>query len=326
MNILFLGLSITSSWGNGHATTYRGLMRELAARGHNVLFLERDVPWYAMNRDLPIPPYGRTELYAGPDDLRDRFITEIREADVTVVGSYVTLGKLRNGDYEYLRPDLIPQYNLYLSFSGGPVLETIKRVYGSPMARPFYCSVDPSLYFPERCETKYDLGYMGTYSDDRQPPLEELMLNTARRWKRGRFIVAGPLYPEGVHWPKNVKRIEHLPPAGHRDFYNIQRFTLNITRADMIRAGYSPSVRLFEAAACATPVISDYWTGLAEFFQPGRDILVSRSTEETLACLRIPEEQRIEIGVHARKRILSTHTAGRRAEELERYIGEALQS
>lgn len=350
MKIVILGLSITSSWGNGHATTYRGLMRELDARGHDVLFLERDVPWYALNRDLPLPPYGRTVLYAGREELEDRFATEIRNADLAVVGSYVpegvavgewvirttrgvrafydidtpvTLEKLRTGDFQYLRPDLVSRYDLYLSFSGGPVPGIIEGTYGSPMARPFYCSVDPEMYYPEQRESEYDLGYMGTYSDDRQPPLEELMLQTARKWRHGRFVVAGPLYPSTLRWPKNVRRIEHLAPAAHREFYNRQRFTLNITRADMIRAGYSPSVRLFEAAACGTPIISDSWEGLSDFFLPGRDILVSRSAGETLEYLRMEDEQRVEFGIRARRRILAAHTAAHRAAELERYVQDA---
>ncbi|MFN3649262.1 MAG: glycosyltransferase [Armatimonadota bacterium] len=354
MRIVILGLSITSSWGNGHATTYRGLVRELAARGHDLLFLERDVPWYAENRDLPHPPYGTTRLYSNLDALRDEWRDAVREADLVVVGSYVpqgvevgewvlgtargatafydidtpvTLAKLERGDYEYLTPSLISRYDAYLSFSGGPILQRIEREYGSRMARPLYCSFDPELYTPEPRELRWDLGYMGTYSDDRQPPLDRLMLQAAAAWGEGRFVVAGPQYPESIAWPANVQRIEHLPPAEHRAFYNEQRFTLNITRADMIRAGYSPSVRLFEAAACAVPIISDYWDGLGSFFELGRELLVSSSPEETLRYLReIPEEERRAIGERARERVLSTHTAAHRAAELEGYALELLET
>ncbi len=350
MKIIFLGLSITSSWGNGHATTYRGLVRELDSRGHEILFLERDVPWYAPNRDLPIPPYCRTELYTCLEELEDRFTPEIRGADLVVVGSYVpegidvgewvfrttrgvrafydidtpvTLEKVREGVCDYLNPESIPRYDLYLSFSGGPVLNVLEKKFGSPMAKPFHCSVDPDMYFPETRKPEYDLGYMGTYSNDRQPPLEELMLRPARKWNKGRFVVAGPLYPDTVRWPKNVRRVEHLSPEMHREFYNGQRFTLNITRADMIRAGYSPSVRLFEAAACATPVISDFWPGLDDFFTPGRDILVASRAEDTLKYLQLPDEKRAAIGKNARRRILAGHTSAHRAVELERYVLEA---
>lgn len=350
--IVILGLSITSSWGNGHATTYRGLVRELDRRGHDVLFLERDVPWYSANRDLPTPPYGRTELYASLADLDERFRDVVRTADAVIVGSYVpegiavgewvlesagkatafydidtpvTLAKLERGDTEYLAPELIPRYGAYFSFTGGPTLQRLEREFGSPMARPLYCSFDPGLYYPEPAETRWDLGYMGTYSDDRQPPLERLMLEPARLWDRGRFVVAGPQYPATIAWPGNVQRIEHLPPTEHRRFYNQQRFTLNITRADMIRAGYSPSVRLFEAAACGIPIISDCWEGLDQFFEPGREILLARSAQDTLRCLReLPEPERCAVGARARERVLATHTAAHRAAELEGYLGELL--
>ncbi len=353
LDIVILGLSITSSWGNGHATTYRGLLREAEARGHRVLFLERDVPWYAENRDLPRPPYARVELYESLDELRDRFAAAVRRADAVVVGSYVpdgvevgkwvvetaggmtafydidtpvTLAKLRRGDHEYLTPALIPCYDLYLSFTGGPTLRHLEVQYGSPRARPLYCSVDPDLYAPEARATAYDLGYMGTYSADRQPPLGRLLVEPARRWPAGRFAVAGPQYPEEIDWPAGIERIDHLPPSEHARFYNSQRFTLNVTRADMVQAGYAPSVRLFEASACATPIISDYWEGLETFFTPDEEILISRSPEDTLRYLQeLPDAARRRIGERARARVLAEHTNARRAEELERYLLQVLE-
>ena len=353
LNIVILGLSITSSWGNGHATTYRGLVRELSRRGHAIAFLERDVPWYAANRDLPHPPHGETHLYQNLDELRDSHTARIRDADVVIVGSYVpegvavgdwvqqtargvtafydidtpvTFAKLERGDTEYLAPHLIPQYQLYLSFCGGPFLRQIEQQYGSPQARSLYCSVDPDLYYPETAPVaEWDLGYMGTYSIDRQPGLERLLLEPARQWPTGQMVVAGPQYPADVDWPPNVQRIEHLPPAAHRQFYNSQRFTLNLTRADMIRVGYSPSVRLFEAAACGTPIISDYWVGLETIFEPGYEILVANSAQEVLHYLRhLPEAERQQICDRARQRVLSAHTAAHRAAELEQYLQTAV--
>jgi spore maturation protein CgeB len=351
LRIVILGLSITSSWGNGHATTYRGLVRELSARGHDVLFLERDVTWYADNRDLARPPYCEIELYDGFSDLKERFSDEVRDADLVVVGSYVpegvrlgawvtqrargltafydidtpvTLDKLAHGDWEYISPELIPRFQLYLSFTAGPTLALLENRYGSPMARALYCSADAALYHPERRRRKWDLGYLGTYSRDRQPTLETLMLEPARRWRKARMVVAGPLYPRGVRWPRNVRRVDHLPPVRHRSFYNAQRFALNITRSDMVRLGWSPSVRLFEAAACATPVISDHWAGLNTIFKPGHEILVSSSPEDTLRFLReIPDDVRAEIGRQARQRVLSEHTAAHRARELETHVLDA---
>lgn len=354
MNIVFLGLSLTSSWGNGHATTFRGLLRGLTTLGHDGLFLERDLPWYAENRDLPRPPYGRTEIYSSLDDLAERFTDAVREADAVVVGSYVpegiavgdwvlgaargltafydidtpvTLAKLERGACDYLRADQIPAYALYLSFAGGPALTLLEQQYGSPRARALYCAVDPELYFPEAAPPGYDLGYMGTYSDDRQPPLDRLLLEPARRWPEGRFAVAGPQYPDSIVWPPNVARTQHLAPAQHRAFYGSQRWTLNITRADMVALGWSPSVRLFEAAACGVPMISDFWEGLGEFFEIGTEIVVARSPEDTLRALRdIPEPERQDIGARARARVLAAHTSAHRAAELEHYLQETQQT
>ena len=347
LRIVILGLSITSSWGNGHATTFRCLVRGLTERGHDVLFLERDVPWYAAHRDLPCPPWGRTELYGSLAELKEHHRAAVREADLVITGSYVpdgvavgewvvrtasgitafydidtpvTLAKLERGDNEYVNPDLVARYDLYLSFTGGPTLERLEKQYESPCARVLYCSVDPDAYYPETAPLRWDMGYLGTWSADRQPALEALMLAPARMLPQQRFVVAGPLYPPEIAWPANVDRIEHLAPGDHRRFYSSQRFTLNVTRADMVRAGWSPSVRLFEAGACATPIISDCWPGLDELFEPGREILIAHSAAEAHAMLcRIPEDERQEIGARARARVLRSHTYAHRAEELERY-------
>ena len=348
MKIVILGLSLTSSWGNGHATTFRGLVRELSARGHDILFLERDLPWYADNRDLPHPPWGRTELYDTVTELQSNYAGEVGSADAVIVGSYVpdgiaigqwvqdtarglrafydidtpvTLAALGRGDCAYLMPALIPRYDLYLSFAGGPTLTRLEEQYYSPCAKPLYCSVDPDLYFPETRPVDYDLGYMGTYSADRQPPLDTLLLEPARRWPKGRFAVAGPQYPDTVVWPANVSRTEHLPPEQHRAFYNAQKFTLNITRADMIAMGYAPSVRLFEAAACGVPIISDDWDGLDTFFQIGSEILTAQAAEDVLTILQeTPDSLRNLMAAQARRRVLESHTAAHRAAELEAYL------
>ena len=350
MKIVILGLSITSSWGNGHATTYRSLVRALARRGHAVSFFERDVPWYAENRDLPQPPYCRTHLYDSIAALRGQAVTEMATADLTVLGSYVPQGRevadivlecaggvsafydidtpvtvaaLERDGAEYIDRRHVPEFDLYLSFTGGPILEQLGTRFGAQRPRPLYCSVDPELYFPRDQPPAWDLGYLGTYSADRQPAVSRLLLEPASAWPLGRFVVAGPQYPETMVCPPNVERIEHLAPDGHRDFYTRQRFTLNVTRQDMIAAGYSPSVRLFEAAACGTPIISDRWTGLDTFFEPGREILLAARAAEVLVWLReLPEDERAAMGRRARDRVLAAHTADHRARELEACVAE----
>src|SRR4051812_7667201 len=333
MKVVLLGLSVTSSWGNGHATNFRGLMSALDARGHDVLFLERDVPWYAEHRDLPAPPYGTTSLYSSLADLRERHATDVAEADVVVVGSYVpdgievggwvqqtargvkafydidtpvTLAALDRGSCEYLTKELVPGFDLYLSFTGGPTLDRIERQLGSPRARAFYCLVDADAYAPRDLPRTWDLGYLGTYSDDRQPTLDALLLEPARRTPQRSYVVAGPQYPDDIAWPANVERIDHLPPAEHPGFYNAQRLTLNVTRADMVAAGWSPSVRLFEAAACGVPVVSDRWDGLDAFFRPGTEILIADNAEEVLQHMRaMDDERRAEMGAAARARVVA---------------------
>ena len=344
LRIAVLGLSLSSSWGNGHATTWRALLRALAARGHDILFLERDRAWYAQNRDLPNPDFCRFFLYDKLTDLA-RWRSDIEAADLTIIGSYVpdgieaarlvrpwaqclafydidtpvTLAQLRAGDCAYLDAAFIPHYDLYLSFTGGPTLRLLEDRYGSPRARALYCAADPALYYPEATQVKrWDLGYLGTYSTDRQPALEKLLLEPARRAPNRRFVVAGPQYPADINWPNNIERVEHLPPADHRAFYAAQRWTLNITRADMIIAGYSPSVRLFEAASCATPIISDVWDGISDVLAEGREIMLARSPEDVLACLEM--ENASSMGTAARARFLACHTAAHRAVELEKEI------
>ena len=351
LRIVIFGLSITSSWGNGHATTYRSLVKGLAARGHSVTFAERDVPWYRDNRDMRDSPHCSIALYEGVRELSARFGTAVAEADLVIVGSYVpdgiavgdwvtrhargvtafydidtpvTLARLESGACEYLSADLVRRYGLYLSFTGGPVLSTIERRLGSPRARALYCAADPDLYKPVETPTRWGLGYLGTYSADRQPALDSLLLAPARRLPDERFAVAGPQYPQDIAWPANVDRADHLPPAEHAAFYCGQRFTLNVTRADMVSAGYSPSVRLFEAAACGVPIISDRWPGLESFLKPGEEVLLADGPEDVRRILlEMPDARRRAIAAAGRTRILEAHTPEHRAKQLEEYYGEA---
>jgi spore maturation protein CgeB len=349
MRIVIFGLSITSSWGNGHATTYRALVRGLARLGHHVSFFERQQPWYAAHRDLPNPEFCTVTLYDNVAALDAHFGGSI-PADLVIIGSYVpqgvslaqwvlnhthcpvafydidtpvTLARLDRGHCTYLEPPLIPEFDLYLSFTGGPILQQLRRVYGARYVLPFYCSVDKEHYFPVETEQRYDLAYLGTYSADRQPKLEMLLNETARCWPQGRFCVAGAQYPDTLEWPANVTRIEHLAPSDHRQFYNEQRFALNVTRADMVTSGYSPSVRLFEAAACGVPIISDEWAGLGEFFTPEKEILIARSAAEALRYVRdLPATEARAIGARARQRVLEHHTGDHRARQLEACMRE----
>lgn len=348
LDIVILGLSITSSWGNGHATTYRSLVRGLEQLGHRVLFLERDVPWYASHRDQD------GVLYSSLEDLRDRFTDPVRNADLVIVGSFVpegpavmnwvlqtargvrafydidtpvTLDMISSGDHRHLEPSLIPKFDLYWTFTGGPMLRKLETEWGARRARPLYCSVDEQQYYPEQAPLRWSLGYLGTYSPDRQPSLEHLMLDPARALETSEFVVAGSMYPNDIVWPDNVTRIDHLAPHLHREFYCSQTFTLNLTRAAMLQAGYSPSVRLFEAAACGTPAITDRWPGLEEFFEIGAEILVADSPADVVRILReLPDEKRLLIAERARTRTLAEHSSVARAIELTQTFEEVAVS
>jgi spore maturation protein CgeB len=351
MNIVTLGLSITSAWDHGHATTYRALVRALTARGHELLFLERDSKRGLENSDLAEPPYCHARLYASLDELQRKYCGDIEEADLVVVGSHVpegiavadlvlkeargctafydfntpvTLAKLQGAGAEYIERRQVGAFNLYLSFTGGPTLERLERKFRAQRARPLYCSVDEELYGQDPLTVRdVDLGYLGTYRVDCQPALEELLLSPARSWPAGRFMIAGAQYPASFEVPANVQRNAHLSPAEHRGFYNGLRFALNVTPPDMIEAGYSPSVRLFEAGACATPIITDEWRGLSSIFSPGHEVLIARSARDIVTYLHeVSDQERTAIGENARRRVLTSHTSAKRALELERYVAE----
>jgi spore maturation protein CgeB len=312
--------------------------------------LERDAPWYRAHRDLPVASYCDIHLYRDLAELKHRFAARVAEADVVVLGSFVqdgvavarwlqaiargvvafydidtpvTLAKLARADHEYLSPDVIPGFDLYLSFAGGSSLTRLERRFGARRARALYCAVDPEVYRPLALSKHFDLGYLGTYSADRQPTLEQLLIEPARVLRKRSFVVAGPQYPAGLAWPANVARLDHVPPDRHPEFYSRLRFTLNVTRGDMMAAGWSPSVRLFEAAACGIPIISDEWPGLEEFLVPGREILIAHSTAEVVRHLTLNEDERAKLAGAARARVLSAHTAARRARQFESYLAEA---
>jgi spore maturation protein CgeB len=355
VKLVVFGLSLSSSWGNGHATTYRALLRAFATRGHDVSFFEWDAPWYGgEHRDHPSPDYLRLALYPRWEAVRARALAEAREADAVIVGSYVhegprvvddlaaagvgplcfydidtpvTVAALRRGGAEYLRADQVPLFDAYFSFTGGPFLSRVlEGELGARRAIPLYCSVDEARYRPVEADPALasDLAYMGTYAPDRQPVLDRFLLRVADRLRAHRFVVAGPQYPAEVRWPANVRHVVHLPPARHPAFYGSAAWQLNATRADMVAAGWSPSVRLFEAAACGAAMVSDRWPGLEEFFRPGTEILLPASTEEVVEIVggTHPDDRRA-IGDAARRRVLAAHTAAHRAEELEAALRTA---
>lgn len=353
MKLVIFGLSITSTWGNGHGTTYRALCRALHKRSHRITFFERDLEWYRANRDLPHPEFVDLVMYDDWAAVRPRIQAELRDCDAAIVGSYfpdgfasldlvlgsaapvkafydidtpITISALRAlGATDYIRAEHMRSLDLYLSFTGGPLLREIEREFRVPHAAPLYCSFDETEYRPRPRGKRFacDLSYMGTYAHDRQPKIEELLCGPARRLPGATFIVAGPQYPKQITWPKNVRRIMHLNQRWHPHFYASSRITLNVTRRDMVLAGYSPSVRLFEAAACGATIASDNWPGLDTFFTPGEEILLPTGTDDVVHYLRdLADEELRRIGARAADRVREEHSSNRRAQELEQVLAE----
>lgn len=354
MKLTIFGLSITSSWGNGHATTYRSLCQALHRRGHHIVFFEHNLEWYQNNRDLEKPPYCEVKFFDDWKEILPVVRKELEDSDVAMVGSYfpdgiaaleemlashvpvktfydidtpITIRGLKDqGKTDYLRQDHLPELDVYFSFTGGPMLAELEQNLGTPFAVPLYCSVDPEKHCELPVNTYFacDLSYMGTYAEDRQPKIEELLCAPARALKEKKFIVAGPQYPASLQWPNNVERMMHLDPRYHAEFYCGSRMTLNVTRREMVIAGYSPSVRLFEAAACATPIVSDNWPGLKTFFTPGKEILPAASAQDVIRYIKDLDSSELQrIGRAARERVLASHTSEVRAQEFERAVEAA---
>lgn len=348
MRLAVFGLTVTSSFGNGHATLWRGLCRGLDELGHRVVFFERDVPYYARHRDVEEVPGCELVLYRDWEELRPRAEAEVAGADAAIVTSYcpdglgatalarrarvavfydmdtpVTLRHLARGEeVPWLGPRGLADFDLVLSFTGGRSLAELRDRLGARRLAPLYGSVDPASHRPVAPDPELagDLSYLGTYAADRQEGVEGLFLEPARRLPQRRFVLGGSLYPETIDWPGNVLRVRHVPPPRHPAFYGSSPVTLNVTRGPMAENGYCPSGRLFEAAACGVPVVSDVWPGLESFFEPGREILLAEGTDDVIGAVELGPERLARIGAAARERVLAEHTARRRAEELVGFI------
>jgi spore maturation protein CgeB len=353
MKLVIFGLTISSSWGNGHATLWRGLIRALSRNGHQVVFFEKDVSYYAAHRDLTGMPEAELILYRDWEDIIPIARRHLAEAEVGMVTSYcpdgimaselvlssssglrvfydldtpVTLNCLRSGkSIAYLGPDGLEHFDLVLSYTGGGALEALRCELGARQVAPLYGSVDPEVHRPVSRSEKYaaDLSYLGTYAEDRQEALERLFIEPARRLQGKKFLIGGALYPEVFPWAPNIFFARHVQPGEHPEFYCSSTITLNVTRRAMAEMGYCPSGRLFEAAACGVPILSDYWAGLEQFFEPGREILVADSTEAAVDALNLPKEELAAIAERARERALAEHTADKRALELEATLTRA---
>jgi spore maturation protein CgeB len=346
VRIVIFGLTISSSWGNGHATLWRGLCNALIRQGHRIVFYEKDVSYYAGARDLHELTGGRLQLYAQWEDIQSSARADVLDADVAIITSYcpdalaatevilsqtcalrifydldtpVTLARLRAGkSVEYIGAGGLADFDLVLSYTGGSVLTEFEERLGARRVAPLYGHVDPTLHYPEAPRPHYSssLSYLGTYSADRQVTLDLLFVQPAAMRPGLRFLIGGAQYPDDFPWSPNIYFVRHLPPAEHRAFFCSCRLTLNVTRAAMALAGWCPSGRLFEAAACGAPIISDAWPGIESFFAPGEEVVIADCAADTLAALDMEDSALRAMARRARERTLEEHSSDRRAEEL----------
>lgn len=352
MNFVIFGLTISSAWANGHATPWRALLKGLSGQGHAATFFERDVPYYAAHRDLTAPEFCQLDLYENWSSVVDRAREAVRAADVTIVTSFCADGlaacqlvldtpgpmhvfydldtpvtasalhqdslAVRDGAH-YLKPEFIPDFDLYLSFSGGPKLDDFRERWGARRTAPLYGSVDPDVYTAVEDaprDFRCALGYLGTYAPDRQASLQRLLVEPAQHRAMDRFLVVGSLYPAELEWPPNVCRMEHLEPPRHPAFFSANRLTVSVSRKAMLDWGYTPSGRLFEATACGTPLLTDRFPGLQDFFEPGAEVLVADTSEDALAAVQLSDAELAHIGQAGRERTLAEHTGAARARQL----------
>jgi spore maturation protein CgeB len=350
MRFVVFGLTVSSSWGNGHATIWRGLCKALARSAHSVTFFEKDVPYYSNHRDLSATSDYDLRIYGEWADIEGCARQSIENSDCAIVTSYcpdarsasdlildsktfkifydldtpVTLSELgQERQVYYIPPYGLAPFDLVLSYTGGKALKELSRQLGARRVAPLYGSVDPDTHHRVmETEPRFsaDLSYLGTYAADRQSQLEEFFLKPAKSLPDKRFCLAGAMYPVDFPWSSNIFFVRHLPPPEHPAFYSSSALTLNVTRGAMARMGYCPSGRLFEAAACGTPIISDCWEGLDEFFLPNEEILIAKTSDDVVQALNLDESELIALAQASQERTLTSHTAAHRADELVRCI------
>jgi spore maturation protein CgeB len=356
VKIVIFGLTISSSWGNGHATLWRGLCKNLIRLGHDIVFFEKDVPYYAGARDFHELPGGHLELYSNWEDVRTRARTNADDADAVIISSYypdaqaagrllrecarplrvfydldtpITLARLKDGESVfYIGPDGLGDFDLVLSFTGGAaVFREFRRLAGARHIEALYGHVDPEIHRPAPPQPHYraDLSYLGTYSPDRQQALESLFVSPASARLNCRFLIGGAQYPQDFPWSSNIFFVRHLPPSEHPAFFASSRLTLNVTRKPMAEMGWCPSGRLFEAAACGAPLLSDVWDGIDDFFEPGRELLLARDGKDVLEALERPDCELQNMAARARDRTLDQHSSAKRASDLIALLERAPQ-
>lgn len=352
MNIAFFGSSLLSAYWNGAATYYRGMIRALSERGHSVTFYEPDAYERQAHRDIEPPSWARSVVYANSLDAMGRALDDARGADVLIKASGVgvfdseleagvlahksgsnlvlfwdvdapaTLERVQQSPDDAFRA-LIPRYDAILTYGGGAPVSDAYAALGARECVPIYNALDPSTHFPAAPDERFEaaLGFLGNRLPDREARVEEFFWKAARQCPEQVLVLGGAGWDDHER-PPNVHYLGHVYTRDHNAFHATPRLALNISRDSMARFGFSPATRVFEATGAGACLVSDWWEGIEQFFEPNSEILVARSGEEVSAFVReLSEERAREIGQAALKRALAEHTYAQRAARFEAAIG-----
>ncbi|WP_207435437.1 CgeB family protein [Sabulibacter ruber] len=351
LNIAFFGSSLVSAYWNGAATYYRGIVRALHARGHQVTFYEPDAYQRQENRDIPDPEYAKVVVYPATEEAVYKALEDATSADVVVKASGVgvfdelleaevlklqsenrlvifwdvdapaTLDRVESDPADPFRVH-IPQYDLILTYGGGdPVINAYAKL-GAKKCVPIYNALDTATHYPVEPEDRFqcDLAFLGNRLPDREARVEQFFLDVAAQLPEQQFIIGGSGWGDKP-MSANVNYIGHVYTKEHNAFNCTPKAVLNISRESMARYGFSPATRVFEAAGAGACIITDYWEGIDFFFEPETEILVAKDGVEVATLLQgLTPERAKAIGEAAYRKVLAKHTYGHRADELEQLL------
>jgi spore maturation protein CgeB len=350
--IAFFGSSLVSSYWNGAATYYRGLLRALGERGHAITFFEPDAFERQEHRDMADPEWATVVVYPGEgeegalaaleaargadlvvkasgvgvfDELLEREVLALQGPATRVVywdvDAPATLERMAADPADSLR-SLVPRYDLVLTYGGGPRVVDAYRRFGARDCIPVYNALDPTTHHPVPPDPRFacDLAFLGNRLPDREERVKEFLFRAASALPERTFLLGGNGWEAGS-LPANVRPLGHVSTRDHNAFNCTPRAVLNVNRDSMARFGHSPATRLFEAAGAAACLVSDAWEGIEDFLEPGREVLLAESGDEVAALLAALEPARARaIGQAALRRVLAEHTYEHRADQVEAIL------
>jgi len=352
LRISFFGSSLVSAYWNGAATYYRGIIRALAERGHQVTFYEPDAYDRQKNRDMDDPSWAKVVVYAADERQMWSALEEAKNSDLLIktsgigvfdellesaipaakgpqtiaafwdVDAPATLERVRQNEGDPFRTQ-IPRYDLILTYGGGDRVVSEYLRLGARACVPIYNALDPHTHHPVAAEPRFaaDLGFLGNRLPDRERRVEEFFLRAAEAAPQMSFLFGGNGWGD-KKLPENVRYIGHVFTRDHNAFNCSSRAVLNVNRDSMASYGFSPPTRVFEAAGAAACLISDAWDGIGHFLEPDREVLIANSGAEVADIVtNLTSERARQIGQAGYRRVLAHHTYKHRVDQLEEVIG-----